>query len=786
MSETAPRRRALVVGIDTYVPVVPPGTPPPVLRNGDGSGDDDTATDGRRNTFMNLAGSVRDARAVRQMLIDSFSYRDEEIRLLLDRDATRAGIVAGLEALRDGAGPGDEIFFYFAGHGSQVYNSLSDESDKLDESLVPADSADGVADLRDKELHRLANQILDRDARLTVVFDSCHSGSALRLHVEGSRMRRLLNDKRDAADPPPPGLKPEDRGALVLSAAQDDQAAREVDDEAGQCHGAFTQALLHALAAAGPRESVERLFLRAKARMLAGKLPQEPVLAATRERRREPLLRPAAAAAPARAANPAAEGMRAAAAGPSRDPAAMPAAAVQHVWPNGTVELVGGIATALQPGCELVAEEMDIRIEVTVAGRPGRAEGRVIKGDYQRLAAGTLCQLSRWSVTGEASLKVWIPSHPGPWETVEGFARELEQGAAAAGVRWIADPVEEAPAQVLAWLGEGWRLTTADGGSVDLGPRPRSGEVLDHTARLAALAPAAAAGGPAPDGLFVHLPAPAVLAAALRLGVGTANDAVERTAGPHEAHYRLVGRLGSSTVDFAWVQPGSGTSADDCSSLPARSDWVSLAKPGGRGGGPAVAALPLEEAALRIARVRAWLTLEPPPRDGFPYRLALRPADGGEIRIDGELRLGEEYGLVLTACHEDLQAFIPKRYVYAFLLDSWGQIRVFFPPVTRGGIENRFPPDRRGREDWRQEIPLGDQPSFRVATPLGFDTYFLLTCSDPIPSPHVLEAAGIRTRGQGRNALEELLTLRGGPRRSDTQAVPADWSLERLTFETVP
>ncbi len=782
MSETAPRRRALIVGIDTYVPPVPAGAPPPsAVRDGRSK----SKTDGRRTTYVDLAGSVRDARAVQQMLLDIFGFRPEEVRLLLDREATRAAILAGLEDLCDGAGPDDEIFFYFAGHGSQVRNLLSDELDKLDESLVPADSAAGAPDLRDKELRRLANRMLDRGARLTVVLDSCHSGSALRLHVEGGRTRRLLNDTRDVADGPPYGPKPEDRGALVLSAAQDDEPAREVKDEAGQWHGAFTQALVRALAVAGPRESVERLFLRAKARMLTGEMPQEPVLAATRARRQAPLLRLPAAARTARA-KARAKRMRdlAAPAGPSREAAAMPAAAVQRVWPNGTVTLVGGIATALLPGCELVAEEADIRIEVTAAGEPGHAEGRVVAGDPARLAIGMLCQLSRWSVAGEPSLTVWIPSHPGPWEEVEGFARELERGAAAAGVRWIADPVAEAPAHVLAWMGEGWRLSTADGEGENLGPQPRPAEVLGRAARLAA--EATVDGSAAPAGLFVHLPAPAVLAAALRLGAGSANDAVERTAGPGGSHYRLVGRLGPASVDFAWVRPGVG--ADDHSPLPAHSEWVPLPQLGGRGGGPAVAAFPLEQAALRLARIRSWLTLEPPPGDGFPYRLALRPAGGGEARTDGELRVGEEYGLVLTARPEDLvETYIARRYVYVFLLDSWGQTRVFFPPAVRGGVENRFPLERRGREDWWEEIELGDQPLFRIETPLGVDTYFLLTSSEPIPAPHVLEAAGVRTRGpHGRTALEELLSVRGGSHRSGPLLVPADWSLERLTFETVP
>lgn len=469
----------------------------------------------------------------------------------------------------------------------------------------------------------------------------------------------------------------------------------------------------------------------------------------------------------------------------------IPAAAVRWVWPNGTVTLVGGIATGLLPGCELISVEERVRVRVTAADEPGRAEALVVEGDPADLAPGALFQLSSWSVVGEPSLKVWIPEYPGPWEEVEGLTRELAAGAHAAAVRWVEDPVAETPAQVLAWKDGGWRLATVDGvngaagSSLDLGPRPLVAEVLGHAARHAAEAPVPAAGTVAPAGLFVHLPAPAALAAALRLGAGSANDAVERTAGPAEAHYLLVGRLGRSGVEFAWVRPGTG--AGDRRPLPARSDWISLPGRGGRGGGPAVAAFPLEQAALRLARIRSWLTLEPPPGDRFPYRLALRPARGGESRIGGELRVSEEYGLVLHARPEDLQAFIPRRYVYAFLLDSCGRTRLLFPLASRGGVENRFPLERRGREPWHEEIPLGDQPSFVIREPLGVDTYFLLTSSEPIPAPHVLECEGVRTRGpHGRTPLAELLSVRGGTRRSGPLLVPADWSLERLTFVSVP
>src|SRR6185295_4967128 len=104
-----------------------------------------------------------------------------DVLVLTDADATRDAILKAIDTqLVAPSGQGDVAFFYFAGHGSRVRNTLSAESDKLDESIVPADIAKGIRDIRDKELRRVFNSVLDRGATLVAVFDSCHSGSVSR------------------------------------------------------------------------------------------------------------------------------------------------------------------------------------------------------------------------------------------------------------------------------------------------------------------------------------------------------------------------------------------------------------------------------------------------------------------------------------------------------------------------------------------------------------------------------------------------------------------------------
>jgi hypothetical protein len=834
-------RRAVVVGIDDYLAALPaggeagaPGSAVGILAEGPSG----------RPRWENLDGAVHDALTFRQLLTDQYRFPAAAVRLLTDRAATREAILRAIEEhLLVPSRPGDEVVFFFAGHGSQQENSLSDEDDKLDETIVPWDSARGAADVRDKELRRLFNRILDRGARLTVILDSCHSGSAARGLPPGARARMLPLDPRDAADGAPAGPRPEDQGALVLSAAQDFQPAWERWDESvGKTHGVFSRALFEAMARVGAGESAERVFLRAKARLEVSSLWQDPVLAGNDDRRHAPFF------------------------GGRADRALSgPAVAVREVRPDGALVLQGGWASGLAPGLELALRRpgegaAGLRIRVTRVDGPASAEARLVRhqdgagpdpslqegarqeaeadgekagtgagpvagralemwskddstgltgGEPRRevaggvvLEAGDLFEPAAWVIAAEPSLKVWIPQSAEGWEGAVRLARALRDDGPGRGVEWIEDPLAESPTHLLSRRQGGWRLEARDGASLDLGPTPSPALVLAELERAKA-----------PRRLFVHLPVPAALAEALRLGAATENSAVERTPGPEGADYFLVGRLGSTGFDLGWVRPGVGKLDEEQSALPLRSDWFSGeealrdAFPPGtsrRGSDPrsgsyhearppgaeALAALVrrLEDMVLRLARIRSWLTLESPPEDAFPYHLALRGGATAAARTTGELVAGETYGLLLRAHREDLDGrLIAPRYAYVFTLDSFGKSTLLYPRSAQGGVENRYPRTPASDGSYPTEISLGTGPAFRVSEPFGTDTYFLITTVEPIATPTVLEFDGVRRRGpQGRSVLEELLSQRGGPMRGSELVTPLTWSLERLTLHSRP
>jgi hypothetical protein len=66
------------------------------------------------------------------------------------------------------------------GHGGQTKDIDGDEDDGYDEVIYPVDFRT-AGHIVDDEMHRIMVQPLQPGVRLTAIFDSCHSGSALDL-----------------------------------------------------------------------------------------------------------------------------------------------------------------------------------------------------------------------------------------------------------------------------------------------------------------------------------------------------------------------------------------------------------------------------------------------------------------------------------------------------------------------------------------------------------------------------------------------------------------------------
>jgi len=93
---------------------------------------------------------------------------------------TKANLLRAMHWLVKDARPNDSLFFHYSGHGGQTKDLDGDEDDGYDEVIYPVDFRQ-AGHIVDDEMHRIMVQPLQPGVRLTAIFDSCHSGSALDL-----------------------------------------------------------------------------------------------------------------------------------------------------------------------------------------------------------------------------------------------------------------------------------------------------------------------------------------------------------------------------------------------------------------------------------------------------------------------------------------------------------------------------------------------------------------------------------------------------------------------------
>jgi len=771
-------RRAILVGIDNYNPdastqaqlqrdLKPPAVKRPAVEG-----------DAKYWRFDNLDGAVNDVRLMKAAL-ESLGFQDFVV--LTDQDATADAILQALQKnLVDDAQPGDLRLFYYSGHGNHVKNRASTEQQQEDQTLVPADNWRNVPDIRDKEISRILFAAARKGVIVTLIADSCHSGSLARGAWNSSGKARtnsgtragtpgvtlhepMANDFADLDPATHQPIDPETLGVLTLAAAQPNQEAREVQTEDG-AHGAFTWALVQSLKYAA--EPMERIFARTMAAMGANGAIQQPSMGGPSRFSQTILGQPPGAGG----------GLT----------------VVVDSVKGADIHLRGGTAIGLFPKCLLkTAGQPAVTVEIASSEGLGASIAHVV--GQGSVKPGDVLALERWVVPAKAGLLVSIPK-PAPAATVERAAAEFAKLRGDPAIDWLEDPTAGTPTHVVSWNGSAWILETNPATKpTTLGAEPTAADIM----RL--LPPQAR--------LLVRLPPTTSLLPAIPLGDAD-HSAVETTASPAGAQYWFWGKISASGPVYAWLLPdsteasvreaaGRNNRASGYFPLPIRSDWVKL--PADQEGIRAAGA-ELTKMALLLARIRAWLTLQAPPsQQTFPYHLAFRQvADGklGEFKDAGDFKEGEQYKLYLRADPSALaarDALLP-RWVYVFVIDHFGDGTRVFPPSGRGNEGNRLPYAHVGdKPDFQPLIPVSGESSdadFEISSPFGVDTYFLLTSDNAIDNPEVLHFEGVRTETGTRGASDPLSSLLSSAssmtRGVNLRPVPALWSIETRTFRSVP
>jgi hypothetical protein len=124
-----------------------------------------------------LRGCRNDVTSWNRLLVDVAGFAPSGIRTLTDADAAKPNVLSHLVWLAEGAKAGDRLVLQFSGHGSFTIDLDGDEPDGYDELLCLYGYPDEY--LLDDEVREWVATV-DEGVDLTVIFDSCHSGTMTR------------------------------------------------------------------------------------------------------------------------------------------------------------------------------------------------------------------------------------------------------------------------------------------------------------------------------------------------------------------------------------------------------------------------------------------------------------------------------------------------------------------------------------------------------------------------------------------------------------------------------
>jgi hypothetical protein len=155
-----------------------------------------------------LGGCINDVKNVRQFIVERYGFPTSRDSMVILTDEghedsahrpTKENIVRWMRWLVADARAGDSLFLHYSGHGGQTPDKDGDEIDGMDETILPVDY-EKTGQIVDDDMHEILVKHLKPGVRLTVIFDSCHSGTALDLpYVYDSRGNIVCSPEMIAA-----------------------------------------------------------------------------------------------------------------------------------------------------------------------------------------------------------------------------------------------------------------------------------------------------------------------------------------------------------------------------------------------------------------------------------------------------------------------------------------------------------------------------------------------------------------------------------------------------------
>jgi hypothetical protein len=226
-----------------------------------------------------LNGCVNDVVNMRNMLIDAYGYDSINITVLRD-DATDAvnkptavNIVNQLASIISQSASLAEIWIHYSGHGSQIKDSNGDETDKLDEVIVPCDYS-RVGFITDDMIFNIVKQ---SRCPTVLVFDSCNSGTVCDLMwnfnaVSATRVNAVKTNNAVITNP----------NIFCFSGCRDMQTSADVYSTTSQQHcGAMSSAVMECLRWNKHNVNIRKLYIDVVSFLKQNNMQQIPQLSSS-------------------------------------------------------------------------------------------------------------------------------------------------------------------------------------------------------------------------------------------------------------------------------------------------------------------------------------------------------------------------------------------------------------------------------------------------------------------------------------------------------------------------
>jgi len=195
-------------------------------------------------TRAQLNGCINDVIHMKNFLIQNYEFNPKNIIILSEtsdkKNPTKHNILKYIDWLMKNNNENSRLFFHYSGHVTYIEDKNNDEIDGKDECICPVDFQ-SMGLITDDCLRKLLVDNLHEGAKLTCIFDCCHSGTVLDLRcnyrVQINKNNIDYNIHIDKHYQPSKG------DIIFISGCKDDQTSADAWEE-NKFQGAMTYCLL--------------------------------------------------------------------------------------------------------------------------------------------------------------------------------------------------------------------------------------------------------------------------------------------------------------------------------------------------------------------------------------------------------------------------------------------------------------------------------------------------------------------------------------------------------------